>query len=1409
MLTKLTDFIKNYWKIGIFILILLSVPLTVFLVTQTQIFRSRASAIPVAFEGNGVTYTNGQYFTSTLTGIKLKLTSPFATSGTQSFNAGSTQDFYGKRLSFLKLFGQTKITEAVRNAATGHNIYHAPGVVVDKSSTPNKIYEVDSGNSRILGFNGIGYCSQNPAQSCTIDSDCGTGNSCNIDGNKNADIVFGQPDFESGACNKDANLGISKKPDASSLCFMGYPVATNTAEAWQRNNIEVDSEGNLYVADYWNNRILKYNQPFSQDKTAGKGDTVADFVWGQNDFSSNGINQINPYFSTSTRTPSNKSLWISFGFGTADHVSSRGVSVDAQNNLWVADTFNNRVLRFPKDSQTADLVLGQADFNSFGCIPNGPLNRFCTPTLARIDPENGDLYVSDEYPNSFRARILVFHPPFTNGMAASKSIVINQGPPWFEGRYLFQSTGFNFNPFKEGEYAAGRLWINELSAYRTTLIDANGNIVKVIGATTNTGQGGDTQYGSECGDIYNPAQFNLWWPGGSIGFDSANNIYLSDEFFGRVSRYKLPYQLRTVGTKTCLPLANGGLFPMSKSIKQDNRLGESIGLVVNNNQLIIKDESSIKVWNDYLQKSIGSNPDIILTGGMPTRILFSDAVDENNRLWMYTDRGDLRVYQLPFKGNDVPLTDNIKLYWKDDGTAVNAHFWETGLTVDKVNKAIYISDREKNRVLRISNYNEFLNHANNNLLVDLVLGQSDKTGALCNHGSNTPLADGICSPYGLKFDKTGNLFLIENNYECHGNDRISIFTASDLKNASGLFPMLKAQKVLIANDLTSKGPCAYTTVDKPGSPVSLAFDSHNRLVVGNDGYYGDNQKRQLKQLWYYSDPLNKTTPDKSIELPIGSAGELAFDKDDNLFIQDHTWYRVWGINYYQDDDWGIISTTTPTPTPTLISTPTATAIPTPTSAPEPKTCAQVITSAMNPLTGNCEEFPSPCEVPSGWTLNCTSPVVTATPTQSPNPNLISYGAFSYTTSADNVQHVSQSILADNGYAYGRTCIVENGQVNCDGTRFPWTKTVASAPDGSNIKIISYGAFSYDSNGQQKAVQSLIGEDGTSFSRSCNVGATDLNLSATACPWTKDPNKLGIPMPNQPAGKIIGYEAFSYKTSADGKEHVSMSLLANNGYSYGRTCNIESGQVNCSSATSSWSRSAIDPNVIAYGAFSYYADSQQKIVQSLINKNGSTSYRTCNTNPDGLNLSTSVCPWQYGTIAVPTVLGASISADNVKGLALAAGNSINFKLAKNPVDLSGAQTQSLTSDPMIIDFNFDKSNPDPGYSETIFVQFINSNGQIDNRQATITYQPATTTTSIPATVSNPTSTSSIQKSSVIKGDLNNNSSLDLGDMSVILSKWSSSLTGVVSNADLNGDGKVNSFDYSLMLNLLTNAKVIHN
>jgi len=835
-------------------------------------------------------------------------------------NWGERIDFYGQKISFIKLFGQFAFGETSHDTVVPYKIHHASGILVDKSRRPNAVYVVDTGNNRVLGFKSLGRCKNHPTIECTNDSDCPSG-TCEIINNKPADIIFGQPDEKSAACNGDNNLGINKPASNTTLCFMGFPQFTpNVEEYWMRTNFDVDGEGNLYIPDVWNNRILKYNQPFSEDKTNGKGDNIADFVWGQDNFSNNQPNR-----GRGKNSPDAQSIFISFG--GFDHVTSRGVSVDPQGNVWVADTFNFRILRFPPNSKTANLVLGQENFTSKNheCFVEPDfrsLDRLCTPTFAKIDPETGKLYVIDESPGGFKARILVFSPPFSNGMRAEKAIFPHQDGNFlnYDWQYYFQATGFAFNTYKEGEYAQGKLWINEHQINRTILIDDQGNIIKVIGAPNKYYRGCDYEMYSRCGqNIFQG--FNLCWPGGMIGIDNANNIYLADEFFHRISRFSLPCNPTN---NNCLPSPNGGLFPGTtpNSVSGYKFLGRVGTIPFKTQQLIVKDDSRYLVWNNYLERRIGEKADFII-GQESENIRIGNylgarslhTIDDQNRLWAFNGNGKIIIYQLPFeRNNQPPLANDVPLYWQDNGELVNYNSFESGLAFDKINKAIWIADRENHRLLRISNYNDFRGR----LYVDAVLGQPDKNHTKCNHdqeepwmATGQPTASSLCHPYALQFDKFGNLYVIENTYECHGNNRIVVFLAEDLRRINTLFPQLEAKKVFIASDFNHKGNC-WSKENEPDSPVAIAFNSKNQMVIGNDGYYINENERHLKQLWFYQDPLKKNAdgsfvqrqkPDAYIKLPMGAPGEIWFDEEDNLVIQDHTWAKVWVINLEKDPSW--------------------------------------------------------------------------------------------------------------------------------------------------------------------------------------------------------------------------------------------------------------------------------------------------------------------------------------------------------------------------------------------------------------------------------------------------------------------------------------------------------------------------
>ncbi|MBI4130353.1 hypothetical protein HY468_03490 [Candidatus Roizmanbacteria bacterium] len=818
--------------------------------------------------------------------------------------------FMGTCRKVLQLFNQRSNKDTTQDTISPNKIFHASGITIDK--VRNHIYVHDTGNNRIMGYRTFQInLSQNSL------------------GTPNPDRIFGQGDYGYiNSCNFDNNVGTYLSPSDRTLCLSNFPDNTNIAENWMRTNFDVDKDGNLYVVDVYNNRVLRYNYPFSTDTSGGKGDSVADFVIGQPNLFSNGANKGKGITYRDATT-----LFVGFGQASQgfDHVASRGVSVDSSGNVWIADTFNRRMLRFQQNSQTANLVLGQKDMSSAvgtGCVGNAPLNTMCTPTLARVDPATGYLYVIDEWPAAFHSRILVFRPPFTNGMSAYKSIQVQEGPAdRLGGSYFMQTTGFTFNTYKQGEYATGKLWVSEHETRRVVLIDDNGAIIKVVGAVDTRTSGCQYTHYNQCyGNNSIFTDFNLCWAGGSPAFDAQNNMYLPDEAFHRVAIFKLPYEKVTSNGYSCLPKPVGGLYPgtMANSV---TALGvqSGVGLASFQNQLIIKDKGRLMAWNQYPTKLTGTKADFVIGQRLPTVRENSlhqlgdrafHAIDDQNRLWTINQHKQLMIYQLPLQSTSFPIANSRKLYWIDEPTTEVVYEGSGGIAFDPLQKAIWITDAKNNRLLRIKNYNDF----SNKLYVDMVLGQSGKQGGNCNLTQTwwswtaevPPTAQSLCGPYAMKFDNFGNLFVVEGNYECHGNDRIVMYGAEDLRVASGtLFPFLAARKVFVSNTFTQLPLC--NDLNGPRAPVSLAFTKWNSLLVGNDGYYTtDLQKRPYRQLWYYSNPLKRDSqgnyiqgqkPDGYVSLPMGAAGDVIAEPNGNLVVQDHTWNRTWVINLDQDPDW--------------------------------------------------------------------------------------------------------------------------------------------------------------------------------------------------------------------------------------------------------------------------------------------------------------------------------------------------------------------------------------------------------------------------------------------------------------------------------------------------------------------------
>ena len=177
-----------------------------------------------------------------------------------------------------------------------------------------------------------------------------------------------------------AGFGVIGQPN-----FTSNTGVTTQSGLLDSTGVAINSAGNLYVSDGANSRVLIFNPPFSNGMNAS-------VVIGQPNFTSN----------TGVTTQSGLD-------------APRGVAIDSAGNLYVSDGVNSRVLIFNppfSNGMNASVVIGQPNFTSN--TPALTQSGLHTPYGVAIDSA-GNLYVSDNVNN----RVVMFHPPFSNGMNAS------------------------------------------------------------------------------------------------------------------------------------------------------------------------------------------------------------------------------------------------------------------------------------------------------------------------------------------------------------------------------------------------------------------------------------------------------------------------------------------------------------------------------------------------------------------------------------------------------------------------------------------------------------------------------------------------------------------------------------------------------------------------------------------------------------------------------------------------------------------------------------------------------------------------------------------------------------------------------------------------------------------------------
>jgi sugar lactone lactonase YvrE len=711
------------------------------------------------------------------------------------------------------VLGQPDFTTNTKFFIAKPNSFQEPlgGVVI-----AGNLYVADQDNNRVLVFNGA---SAKP-------------------NGANADAVIGQSDFISRApniinnvtmdipnelainpttgkvfvCEAGSNrvlrfssvqsllIGGAAEAVIGQLNFSSSSVAVTAVFMNGKASLAIDANDRLYVADSRNNRVLRFDNASS----IASG-TPANAVLGQ-------IN-----FTDSARGTSQSKMGL-----------PRGVAIDAADNLYVADSYNNRVLKYANASTksglvNADVVLGQADFVSR--VEAATQSGMFSPQGLSID-NAGNLYVADTRNN----RVLIFLNAAAKPSGANADKVLGQAN-FTSGGALPASQSSTGLPNDMIVDASGTLYV-PCSSERRVLI-FNNVLSKPNGAPADVVLG-KPDFTTTTNSLSQSGMGECF----GVALDASGNLFVADPENNRVLRYEpnstAPLNPWFTGQNANLVLGQPDFTTRSiASGATGMYTAWDVALDIPRNKLYVADAdnhrvlrfSTIGLTNGAPAEAVFGQPDFTTTtlGTSATKMNtpFGLAVDAAGNLFV-SERDNHRIlrFDAAFSKPSGTSADGVlgqtNFTSSSPGNGANRFNSAEGLTIDNAGN-LYVSDRFNNRVLRFNNAAAKPNGAN----ADAVLGQPDFTSS-----SSGVSQSQFFSPTDVALDNLGNLYVADLY-----NHRVLRFN-NVLSKPNGA----NADAVLGQPDFTTNlSTPGISTASSLYLPQTVALDALGNLYVSSIG----------------------------------------------------------------------------------------------------------------------------------------------------------------------------------------------------------------------------------------------------------------------------------------------------------------------------------------------------------------------------------------------------------------------------------------------------------------------------------------------------------------------------------------------------------------------------------------------
>ncbi|MBN2407128.1 MAG: hypothetical protein JXJ19_05475 [Elusimicrobia bacterium] len=605
--------------------------------------------------------------------------------------------------------------------------------------------------------------------------------------------------------------------------------------------------GRIYVADCHNNRVLWWN-----DMASLSNGEYADGVLGQKDFEGTEEND-------------------SDGDGAEDTVAPNtlhspfGIAVDGSGNLWVADTDNNRVLKYStptSNGAAADLVLGQQDFDiNAGNDMDGDgeedtvaPNTLYSPIGIAVDG-SGNVWVSDASNN----RVLKYNTPSSSGEDAD--LVLGQDDLYSSNDDV--AVDALHLPLDIALDGSGNVWV----------ADGGNNRVLKYNTPSSSGEDADLVLGQQDFDINaendsdgdgstdTVAANTLQFPYG-LAVDGSGNVWVADTDNHRILKYNAP---SSNGEAADLVLGQQD-FDINAENDSDgdgstdptaaNNLKWPSGVLVDSpGNVWVADNGNNRVLKYNTPSSSGEDADLVL--GQPDFIhyyvTFAEGIDLGSPY-------DMAVCPVTGKVYVADGSDNRVLWWNNADSFVNGGsadgvLGQQNLNLSKANDSdgdnatdtvaantlktpycvevddsgnVWVADGENHRVLKYDTPSSSGEPA------VLVLGQQDFLHNAFNDtdgdGSTDPVAaNTLYKPHGLAFDSSGNLWVTE-----YGNNRVLKY-AAPFSNGESAVLVLGQQSFTVnaANDSDGDGSTDAVAADTIYHPLGIDVDSFGNVWVAD------------------------------------------------------------------------------------------------------------------------------------------------------------------------------------------------------------------------------------------------------------------------------------------------------------------------------------------------------------------------------------------------------------------------------------------------------------------------------------------------------------------------------------------------------------------------------------------------